>query len=124
MQTRLALRCRQLARSSSRAIALFLLVVALGAAGCDQPAVWLDVTVTGGLPPEARLLQVTAQLDGVLANQQTNPLLGAPSTFRVRMPGGTRGALQLLASALPDDGCALAEGKAVLQIDSDATYHV
>lgn len=102
-------------------VAALLLVSSLLVGGCGGSAVMIDVTVTG-LPPESRLVQVSAQLNGQFANEVTRALSGAPSSFLVRLPSGSRGLLKLTASGLPENGCAEAEGTAEQIIDADATY--
>lgn len=102
-------------------VAALLLVSSVLIGGCGGSAVMIDVTVTG-LPPESRLVQVSAQLNGQFANEVTRSLSGAPSSFLVRLPSGSRGLLKLTASGLPENGCAEAEGTAEQTIDADATY--
>lgn len=97
------------------------LVCALAVLAACGAAVTLLVQVRG-LPSAGGVdLVITAKLDGKPAMETLR--LSPPqdlSRFGIELPGGTRGALALEASAFDRDGCAVAAGSAQVSLDGAA----
>lgn len=101
----------------------FLLAGALALLGCGNPAPVLLVTVSA-LQPEVTSLQITAKLNGLPDKEMGHRVQSGLQQFTLRLPAGSRGRLELNIDGLPADGCAVAQGAALVQIDDDREYPV